>query len=92
MVETGKNPNKTKREAGALEPTLGAVIAAYRNRLATRVKRRATDEIIEQFRKGAATPTATEQAFRSASTADQMGHRQGDARRHARGARTSPDR
>lgn len=98
MTETGKNPNKARREAGALEPTLGDIIAAYRNHLATRVKRRAsvetlrtvdraankfkewrwtsrkfreltTDEIIEQFHKGAATPTATEQNFRLASTA-----------------------
>jgi hypothetical protein len=98
MVETGKNPNKTKREAGALEPTLGAVIAVYRNHLVTRVKRRAsaqtlravdraanrfkewnwtprklneprTDEIVEQFLKGAVSPTATEQTFRLASTA-----------------------
>ncbi|MGS1020578.1 tyrosine-type recombinase/integrase [Burkholderia glumae] len=46
MVETGKNPNRTKREAGALEPTLGDIVAAYRNHLATRVKRRATAETL----------------------------------------------
>ncbi|RQZ74555.1 DUF4102 domain-containing protein [Burkholderia glumae] len=46
MVETGKNPNRTKREAGALEPTLGDIVAAYRNHLATRVKRRATVETL----------------------------------------------
>lgn len=98
MVETGKNPNQSRREASALEPTLGDVLASYRNHLATRVKRRAspetlravdraankfkewnwaprklkeltTDEIIEQFQRGTATPTATEQTFRFASTA-----------------------
>ncbi|MCS6471785.1 tyrosine-type recombinase/integrase [Burkholderia thailandensis] len=98
MVETGKNPNQSRREASALEPTLGDVLASYRNHLETRVKRRAspetlravdravnkfkewnwaprklkelrTDEIIERFQSGAATPTAMEQTFRLASTA-----------------------
>lgn len=98
MVDTGKNPNKARREAGALELTLGDVMGAYRKHLATRVKRRAspetlrvvdrvmgkfdewkwstrklkdlkTDEIMERFQAGAETATATEQAFRLASTA-----------------------
>ncbi|WP_123863545.1 tyrosine-type recombinase/integrase [Burkholderia plantarii] len=46
MIDTGKNPNRVKREAGALEPTLGDIVAAYRNHLATRVKRRATAETL----------------------------------------------
>ncbi|WP_414442483.1 tyrosine-type recombinase/integrase [Burkholderia sp. 22PA0106] len=46
MIDTGKNPNRVRREAGSLEPTLGDIVAAYRNHLATRVKRRATAETL----------------------------------------------
>ncbi|MFM0298732.1 tyrosine-type recombinase/integrase [Paraburkholderia sediminicola] len=46
MVETGRNPNQDSRDESAAEITLGNALAAYRNHLATRVKKRAAPETL----------------------------------------------